>query len=183
MTTAAPTTATAATTTAEVADLLDSLRTHRAFVRHTLGGVTREQLTARTTVSELTLGGIVKHLTAVEAEWMRFAKGQPHVMDFPSDPAGLAAVEEAFREEFRIADDQTAEDLLAEYARVAAETDAAIPGLDLDRSRELPVAPWFEPGATRTVRRVLLHLIAEIAQHAGHADIIRESIDGQKTMG
>ncbi|WP_440900113.1 DinB family protein [Actinosynnema sp.] len=182
MTTAAPA-AGPANSTAEVADLVEALQTHRGFLRHTLGGVTREQLTARSTVSELTLGGIVKHLTAMEAEWMRFAKGEPHVMDFPSDSAGLAAVEEAFREEFRIAEDQTAEELLAEYARVAAETDAAIPGLDLDRARELPIAPWFEPGATRTVRRVLVHLIAETAQHAGHADIIRESIDGQKTMG
>ena len=46
-----------------------------------------------------------------------------------------------------------------------------------------PGAPWFEPGATRSARRVFLHVVAETAQHAGHADILREAIDGQKTMG
>jgi hypothetical protein len=54
---------------------------------------------------------------------------------------------------------------------------------DLDRSFPLPPAPWFEPGASRSVRRTVMHIVAETAQHAGHADIIRETIDGQKTMG
>ena len=54
---------------------------------------------------------------------------------------------------------------------------------DLDASHPLPEAPWFPPGAARSARRVFLHIIAETAQHAGHADILRESIDGQKTMG
>jgi hypothetical protein len=54
---------------------------------------------------------------------------------------------------------------------------------DLDVSHPLPAAPWFPPGARRSARRVFLHIIAETAQHAGHADILRESIDGQKTMG
>ena len=54
---------------------------------------------------------------------------------------------------------------------------------DLNLSHPLPEAPWFEPGASWSARRVLLHVIAETAQHAGHADIIRESLDGAKTMG
>jgi hypothetical protein len=53
----------------------------------------------------------------------------------------------------------------------------------LDRSHELPPAPWFPPGTAWSARRVFLHIIAETAQHAGHADILRESIDGAKTMG
>jgi len=53
----------------------------------------------------------------------------------------------------------------------------------LDASQPLPDAPWFEPGARWSARRVFLHVIAETAQHAGHADIIRESLDGAKTMG
>nr|WP_299520382.1 DUF664 domain-containing protein [uncultured Serinicoccus sp.] len=56
-------------------------------------------------------------------------------------------------------------------------------GGDLDATHPLPQAPWFEEGASWSVRRVALHMLAEIAQHAGHADIIREAIDGQRTMG
>ena len=44
-------------------------------------------------------------------------------------------------------------------------------------------APWFEVGARWSARRALLHIIAETAQHAGHADMLREAIDGSKTMG
>jgi hypothetical protein len=54
---------------------------------------------------------------------------------------------------------------------------------DLDATHPLPEAPWFRPGAVRSARRVFLHIVAETAQHSGHADILRESIDGQKTMG
>jgi hypothetical protein len=54
---------------------------------------------------------------------------------------------------------------------------------DLDLSHPLPEAPWFEKGASWSARRVLLHVIAETAQHAGHADIIRETLDGSRTMG
>ena len=78
---------------------------------------------------------------------------------------------------------ETLAGLLARYDEVAAETDKLAETLDLDTSHPLPQAPWFEPGASWSVRRVLLHVIAETAQHAGHADIIRETIDGQKTMG
>ena len=53
----------------------------------------------------------------------------------------------------------------------------------LDASQPLPEAPWFERGARWSARRVLVHLVAETAQHAGHADIIREAIDGAKSMG
>jgi hypothetical protein len=54
---------------------------------------------------------------------------------------------------------------------------------DLDAEHALPSAPWFEPGKAYSARRVFLHLIAETSQHAGHADVIREAIDGAKTMG
>ena len=53
----------------------------------------------------------------------------------------------------------------------------------LDDSHPLPEAPWFEPGARWTARRAFIHIVAETTQHAGHADIIRESLDGQKSMG
>lgn len=74
--------------------------------------------------------------------------------------------------------------LLAEYAAGAERTAELVRTLpSLDESHPLPAAPWFPPGGRRTVRRVLLHIATETAQHAGHADIIRETIDGAKSMG
>jgi hypothetical protein len=74
--------------------------------------------------------------------------------------------------------------VLAHYEEVAHRTDDVVRTLpDLDASHPLPEAPWFEPGAHRSARRVFLHIVAETAQHAGHADILRETLDGQKTMG
>jgi hypothetical protein len=79
---------------------------------------------------------------------------------------------------------ETLTGLLDRYDEVARRTEEIVLGLpDLDVSHPLPEAPWFEPGARWSARRVLLHLVAETAQHAGHADILRESLDGAKTMG
>ena len=80
-------------------------------------------------------------------------------------------------------EDETLEGLLAEYEAVAAATDALVASVDLDSSHPLPNAPWFPPDARWSARRVFVHIVAETAQHAGHADIIREAIDGQKSMG
>ena len=67
---------------------------------------------------------------------------------------------------------------------MAQRTDDLVASLpDLNLSHPLPNAPWFPPGERRSARRVFLHIIAETAQHAGHADIIRESLDGAKSMG
>ena len=68
-------------------------------------------------------------------------------------------------------------------AMSAAVTDELVRTLDLDTSFELPEAPWQPPGVFWTVRRVFLHIAGETAHHSGHADIIRETIDGQKSMG
>jgi len=85
---------------------------------------------------------------------------------------------------FRMAEGETLAGLLEDYAQVACRTDELVAGLPgLDATQPLPQAPWFEPGARWSARRVLLHVIAETSQHAGHADIIRESLDGAKTMG
>lgn len=161
--------------TGERADLLEALQAHRGFLRHTISGLTDDQARSRPTASQLSLASIVKHVTATEASWIRFVLGDAEAM--ASDP-------EAWAEEWRVGDDETVDVLLARYDEVAARTDDLVrSGLDLDARQPLPVAPWFPPGATRSARRVLVHLVAETAQHAGHADIIRETIDGQKTMG
>jgi uncharacterized damage-inducible protein DinB len=159
----------------EHADLLETLARHRGFLRQTCRGLTDEQAAQRTTVSALCLGGLIKHVSGVEQRWLRFATGGAEAMR--SDPVDWEG-------QFRMAEGETLAGLLDGYAEVAARTDgfvAAVP--DLDAAHPLPEAPWFEPGAAWSVRRVLLHVVAETAQHAGHADIIRESLDGAKTMG
>ena len=91
---------------------------------------------------------------------------------------------DAWTSRFDMTPSETLAGLLANYDRVAQRTDELIATLpDLDRSFPLPEAPWFESGASWSVRRVLLHVLAETSQHAGHADILRETIDGSKTMG
>ncbi len=175
-----PATSTATTTTGERADLLETLAAHRRFLRYTVQGLSDEQARLRPTASELTLGGLVKHVAHQEANWVRFILEGAPAMATPTDAAGF----EKWAEEFRLLSGETLEGVLAEYEEIAARTDELVRTIpDLDASHPLPVAPWFPPGATRSARRVLMHIVAETAQHSGHADILRESIDGQKTMG
>jgi hypothetical protein len=96
------------------------------------------------------------------------------------DPESCAAHAASFRME----DGETLAGLVGEYHEVARQTDELVRTLpSLDASHPLPNAPWFEPGASWSARRALVHVVAETAQHAGHADIIREALDGAKTMG
>jgi hypothetical protein len=168
-----------ATITGERADLLETLAKHRFFLRFTTRDLTDEQAAARTTVSQLCLGGLIKHVSRVEQQWINF------MMDRHDGIAGQAEGSYDDHEaSFRMLPGETLAGLLEQYEEVARETDELVATLpDLDMSRPLPEAPWFEPGARWSARRVLLHIIAETAQHAGHADIIREALDGSKTMG
>ena len=167
---------------AERSDLLELLGKQRHFLRYTTRGLTDEQARARTTVSELTLGGLVKHVSDVERGWAAFIVEGASAMRNASD-----MTEEDFadwQQKFQLLDDETLAGVLAEYETVAAATDELVRTLpDLGLTHPLPTAPWFPPNARWSARRALLHIIAETAQHCGHADIIRESIDGQKTMG
>ncbi|WP_067677073.1 DinB family protein [Nocardia miyunensis] len=179
-------TAPASTTlTGERAELLETLRTHRDFLRFTTRELTDEQAARRTTASELCLGGLIKHVTAVEHGWAEFILHGPAALTGGKDFIDWTEEDYAVRAaEFRMLPGETLAGLLAEYDRVAERTDELVATLpDLDVSHPLPRAPWFQSDAGRSARRVLLHIIAETAQHAGHADILRESLDGAKTMG
>lgn len=167
--------------TQERADLLETLAMHRALLRQTAQGLTDEQARLTPTVSVLSVGGVIKHVAEMEHLWAQFmVDGGGLDVDW-SDPNPQAI--QRFQDGFRLVDGETLAGVLADYERIAAATDELVRTLDLDHAFPLPVAPWFPPGATRSVRRVVTHLVAETAQHAGHADILRESIDGAKTMG
>jgi hypothetical protein len=169
------------TLTRERADLLESLQIHRAFLRHTAHGLTDDQARRRPTASVLSIGGIIKHVAETERFWARFMTGADPGVDW-TDPG--AAEVEAYQQGFVLLPGETLAEVLAHYELVAAATDELVATLpDLDAVHPLPDAPWFPPGAVRSVRRTITHIVAETAQHAGHADIIRESIDGQRTMG
>ena len=167
------------TMTGERADLLASLAKQRHFLRFTTRGLNDEQAGRRTTVSALCLGGLIKHVALTERQWARFIVEGPDAMAF--DPATAA---DTWANMFQMVDGETLAGLLEQYDHVAAETDELVRTLpDLDAEQALPDAPWFERGASWSARRVLLHIIAETSQHAGHADIMREAIDGAKSMG
>ena len=166
----------------ERADLLEALGTQRHFLRFTTKDLTDEQARQRTTASELTLGGLIKHVASTESGWVDF------ILDGPSALGDFSAMTEAdFArrvDEFKLRPDETLAGVLEDYAKVAQRTDELVASLpDLNVSHPLPKAHWFPPDARRSARRVFLHIIAETAQHAGHADIIRESLDGAKSMG
>ena len=171
-------TASADSLTRERADLLETLQVHRHFLRTTVEGLSEEQARTRSTVSELTPGGLIKHVARTESAWVDFLLEGPQTMAAPAD-----GDYSAWEDGFRLTGEETLAGALERYAEVAARTDALVGTVDLDHAWPLPEAPWFEPGATRSARRVFLHIVAETAQHAGHADILREAIDGQKTMG
>jgi uncharacterized damage-inducible protein DinB len=162
-------------------DLLAVLGKARHFLRFTTRDLTDEQARQRTTASELTLGGLIKHVTVVERNWAEFiVVGAPAMKDFdamtPDDWAQRAT-------EFTLVPEETLADVLEEYAKTAARTDELVTSLpDLGVAHPLPKAPWFANDCW-SARRVLMHIIAETSQHAGHADIIRESLDGAKSMG
>ncbi|MER5769133.1 DinB family protein [Streptomyces sp. NPDC001985] len=167
--------------TGERAELLQSLAHHRSFLRLTTRDLTDEQAGRRTTASSLCLGGLIKHVARVERAWAAFIADGPSSMGNAAEMSEKDWADRA--DEFRLLPGETLAEVLADYSEAARETDELIAALpDLDASHPLPEAPWFEPGVRWSARRVVLHLVGETAQHAGHADIIRESLDGATSM-
>ncbi len=170
------------TLTGERADLLASLANARHFLRYTTRDITDEQARQRTTVSALTLGGLIKHVTATERNWVRFILHGPR-QDAPELTNLTQAHRKAWNDGFKLLPHETLAGVLADYAAAAAKTDELVATFpDLNADHPLPAAPWFKPGERWSARRALLHIATETAQHAGHADIIRESLDGAKSM-
>ena len=151
--------------------LLAFLAQQRDALRYAVHGLTNEQAAAAPTASALSLGGLVKHAAQMERSWVieRVCQRQlPEPYDYEAG--------------FRMEPGETLAEVLDFYAEVTAETESIVADLDLDQPVPVPVpkgVPWFPDDVEAwSVRWVLLHLIEETARHAGHADIIRESLDG-----
>jgi uncharacterized damage-inducible protein DinB len=136
---------------------------HRATLLYKCAGLTGEQLARRTVPpSGLSLLGLVRHMTKVERIWFRqrFA-GEPVDAPFGSDPEA----------EFEAADPARA---AADYARLTEEfklVDAAVANASLDDT-------FTHNNELMSLRMIYLHMIEEYARHVGHADLLREQIDG-----
>jgi uncharacterized damage-inducible protein DinB len=155
-----------------VADERDGLLTflgqQRRVLKIAAHGLTEEQLRLVPSASALSVGGLLKHTAHTERGWTDTIAGKPR----------SGSVEE-YGAEFRLTPDDTLESLTAEYNRVAAYTEEVVAGVDLGEPVPVPDEPWFPDHISAwSVRWVLLHVIEETARHAGHADIVRESIDG-----
>jgi uncharacterized damage-inducible protein DinB len=149
--------------------LLAFLAQQRDAVRLAAYGLTDDEARRTTTASTLSIGGLVKHVANAERGWTGRVLGSD-TLDAGDYGAYLAS--------FQMGPDETLAGLLDLYETEAERTEAAI-GDIADLGQDVPLAkgvPWFPESAS--VRWVLLHLIQETARHAGHADIIRESLDG-----
>ena len=148
--------------------LLGFLAQQRTVLKIAAYGLTEEQLRAAPSASALSVGGLIKHCTATERSWMATVEQRP------------GQDEDAYLDNFRLTPDDTLAGLVADLDAAGAETEAIMAGIaDLDQPVPVPDAPWYPKDLEAwSVRWVLLHLIEELARHAGHADIVRESVDG-----
>jgi uncharacterized damage-inducible protein DinB len=149
--------------------LLAFVEAQRGGLRRAVLGLSDEQAAGRPSASELSLSGLVKHVAECELNWLRLAQQKPNER---------ARTQETWADGFRLDEDETLAGMLAFWDGVAHETEEFIRSVDsMDDSFPLPEAPWFPKGNV-SMRWLMLHLIEEIARHSGHADIIRESLDG-----
>ncbi|MCX4818431.1 DinB family protein [Streptomyces sp. NBC_01142] len=151
--------------------LLSFVEAQRGAVRRSVLGLTEEQAASRPSASELSLSGLLKHVAETELNWLRMAQQQPNEKE---------RNEETWPDSFRLVGDESIPGILAFWEKVAKETEEFIGSVpSLDDTFPLPEAPWFPKDGAVSMRWLLLHLVEEIGRHAGHADIIRESLDGK----
>jgi uncharacterized damage-inducible protein DinB len=150
--------------------LLGFLEEARGGIRRTLLGLTEEQAAKKPSASELSLSGLLKHVAEVEQSWVARAKGEQPPVE---------RTEETWHECFQLVGEETVEQQLAHWAEIARQTEEFIRAVpSLNDTFALPDQPWF-PKERVSMRWLLLRLISEMDRHAGHADIIRESLDGR----
>jgi hypothetical protein len=141
-------------------------------------GLTDEQARARPTPSSLSVGALLKHATSCSAGWIDRIAAAPE----PPPPDARSGEErmKAYADDFVMREDETLAGVQARFDAQAEETLRVL--RTADPATPVPVphdAPWFPQDVEHwSVRWVALHLVEELARHAGHADIIREALDG-----
>lgn len=160
--------------TDEIDLLLGFIAQQRDGLRYAAYGLTDDQARRTPAASSLSVGGLVKHVTEMERSWMDTTLQRER-------PSSAGDAEASYEDGFRLLDGETLAGAVEQLDAAAAETEAIVREIrDLDLLIPVPKGvPWFPQDLDHwTLRWVLLHLIEEIARHAGHADIVRESIDG-----
>jgi hypothetical protein len=151
------------------ADLLDYLRGARETLLWKLDGLGEYDIRRPLTPTGTNLLGLVKHQASGEFIYFGDVFGRPHGERLPwlEDGAGQNA-------DMWAAPDETRDYITGLYRRAWQHADATIAELPLDATATVP---WWG-GVTVTLGRILVHMMAETQRHAGHADIVREMIDG-----
>jgi hypothetical protein len=146
--------------------------------RNAAFGLTDAQAGERSTASDLRVGTLVKHVTLVSESWLASALAAPG-----RPPAGADDDGAAWMAAFRWEESDRLEQVLAAYDDVSARVLDAVRTLDLDAPVPVPDAPWFPKDVEAwSVRWVWFHLLEELARHAGHADVVREGVDGASML-
>ncbi len=152
-------------------DLHRYLRTAREALLWKLDGLSPYDARRPLTPTGTNLLGLVKHLAGVEVGYFGDTFGRP----FPEPMPWMSEDAEPDADMWATAD-ESREDVIALYRRACAHADETIEALDLDAPGTVPW--WPEDRGAITLHLVLVHVIAETNRHAGHADIVRELVDG-----
>jgi Protein of unknown function (DUF664) len=155
--------------------LLGYLAQQRMVLHLTAYGLTDEQArVAGAPPSPLSVGGLIKHVALTEQGWIDIVAQRER-------PSSGGDGQDDYVQGFSLGADETLADVFALAADVAAETEAVVRAIP-DLGQPVPVpqgVPWYPDDLDAwSVRWVLMHLVSETARHAGHADIVREAVDG-----
>jgi uncharacterized damage-inducible protein DinB len=156
--------------------LLAYVAQQRYGVELTAYGLTDEQARLTPTAGTLSVGGLIKHVTACERGWMDLVRGVA---------PDVEAQNAKYEDDFVMGPHETLAGLIDELHASGRETDELVSGItDLGQAVPVPKGvPWYPQDVEAwSVRWVLLHLVEELARHAGHADMVREAIDGATTF-
>jgi uncharacterized damage-inducible protein DinB len=163
----------------EAESLLSVLERNRRTFAWKTSGLDEKGLRATTAASTMTLGGLVKHVALVEADWLAVKLagrqyGSPwDAVDFDADSDW----------EWRTGALDSAEDLYAVWREAVERSRELVAEVIKERGLDGPASFTWPDGRIPTVRAMLLDMIEEYARHTGHADILREAVDGRVGEG